>query len=38
MRNRLDDETSPYLKQHAANPVQWQPWDATALEAARDER
>ena len=36
MRNRLDEETSPYLKQHAANPVHWQPWDAAALAAARD--
>jgi uncharacterized protein YyaL (SSP411 family) len=36
MRNRLDAETSPYLKQHAANPVQWQPWDEPALAAARD--
>src|SRR5689334_11279945 len=36
MRNRLDEETSPYLKQHAANPVQWQPWDPTAHAAARE--
>ena len=36
MRNRLDDETSPYLRQHAANPVQWQPWDPAALTAARE--
>ncbi|MEO8463812.1 MAG: thioredoxin domain-containing protein [Gammaproteobacteria bacterium] len=36
MRNRLDEETSPYLRQHAANPVHWQPWDPTALAAARD--
>jgi uncharacterized protein YyaL (SSP411 family) len=35
MRNRLGDETSPYLKQHADNPVHWQPWDEAALEAAR---
>jgi len=34
--NRLAAETSPYLKQHAENPVDWQPWDATALAAARD--
>ena len=35
MSNRLDEETSPYLRQHAANPVQWQPWDAAALAEAR---
>jgi uncharacterized protein YyaL (SSP411 family) len=35
-RNRLDDEESPYLRQHADNPVNWQPWDEDALEAARE--
>ncbi|RNJ26600.1 thioredoxin domain-containing protein [Halosegnis longus] len=35
-RNRLDEEASPYLQQHADNPVHWQPWDETALEAARE--
>jgi len=35
-RNRLDSAASPYLTQHADNPVNWQPWDDTALEAARD--
>ncbi|ELZ81475.1 hypothetical protein C455_04761 [Haloferax larsenii JCM 13917] len=35
-RNRLDNEQSPYLRQHADNPVNWQPWDDTALEAARE--
>jgi uncharacterized protein YyaL (SSP411 family) len=35
MRNRLDQETSPYLKQHADNPVAWQPWDDEALAEAR---
>jgi uncharacterized protein YyaL (SSP411 family) len=35
MRNRLDQETSPYLRQHADNPVEWQPWDDEALAAAR---
>jgi hypothetical protein len=35
-RNRLDEEASPYLRQHADNPVHWQPWDETALEAARE--
>ncbi|MFB6084672.1 MAG: thioredoxin domain-containing protein [Halorientalis sp.] len=34
-RNRLDAEESPYLRQHADNPVNWQPWDDDALEAAR---
>ncbi len=34
--NRLADETSPYLQQHAGNPVHWQPWDGTALDAARE--
>ncbi len=31
MKNRLAAATSPYLLQHAANPVAWQPWDAAAL-------
>ncbi|PWG62937.1 thioredoxin domain-containing protein [Spiribacter halobius] len=35
-RNRLADATSPYLRQHADNPVHWQPWDEPALEAARE--
>jgi len=35
-RNRLDEEASPYLRQHADNPVHWQPWDQTALAAARE--
>ncbi|TAN48442.1 MAG: thioredoxin domain-containing protein [Methylococcaceae bacterium] len=35
--NRLAAETSPYLLQHAHNPVAWQPWDAAALEQARRE-
>jgi hypothetical protein len=33
-RNRLDEEESPYLRQHADNPVNWQPWDDAALAAA----
>jgi len=33
--NRLIHETSPYLRQHAHNPVDWHPWDAVALEQAR---
>ncbi|RMD78727.1 MAG: thioredoxin domain-containing protein, partial [Gammaproteobacteria bacterium] len=35
MHNRLAGETSPYLRQHADQPVAWQPWDQEALEAAR---
>jgi uncharacterized protein YyaL (SSP411 family) len=33
--NRLAGETSPYLQQHADNPVDWFPWGAEALERAR---
>jgi uncharacterized protein len=35
--NRLENETSPYLLQHKDNPVDWQPWDESALEQARAE-
>ncbi|MEQ1564870.1 MAG: DUF255 domain-containing protein [Myxococcota bacterium] len=35
MANRLTHETSPYLLQHAHNPVDWYPWGDEALEAAR---
>ena len=35
-RNRLDDEASPYLRQHADNPVHWQPWGDEAFERARE--
>ena len=35
--NRLIHETSPYLKQHAHNPVDWYPWGAEALEKAKKE-
>ena len=35
--NRLIDETSPYLRQHAHNPVDWQPWGKEALDQARRE-
>jgi uncharacterized protein YyaL (SSP411 family) len=35
--NRLGAETSPYLLQHAENPVDWYPWGAEALERAREE-
>jgi uncharacterized protein YyaL (SSP411 family) len=33
--NRLADETSPYLRQHAENPVDWFPWGDDAFEVAR---
>ncbi len=36
-RNRLAGETSPYLLQHAGNPVDWYPWCPEALEKARAE-
>jgi len=35
--NRLAGETSPYLLQHAGNPVHWYPWGEEALTRARDE-
>src|SRR6266571_9482384 len=35
--NRLARETSPYLRQHAHNPVDWYPWSEEALERARTE-
>ena len=37
MPNRLIDETSPYLLQHANNPVDWYPWGEEALGRAREE-
>ena len=37
MANRLARETSPYLQQHASNPVEWYPWGDEALERARRE-
>ena len=37
MSNRLLGETSPYLLQHARNPVDWFPWGSEALELARRE-
>lgn len=33
--NRLADEASPYLQQHAHNPVDWYPWGQAAFDAAR---
>ncbi len=35
--NRLIDETSPYLQQHAHNPVDWYPWGEEAFSKARSE-
>ncbi|MPZ14430.1 MAG: DUF255 domain-containing protein [Chloroflexi bacterium] len=37
MPNRLNDESSPYLRQHADNPVDWYPWGTEALARARAE-
>ncbi len=35
MSNRLASETSPYLLQHADNPVDWRPWSESVFEEAR---
>ena len=37
MPNRLASETSPYLLQHANNPVDWYPWGEEALQRSKDE-
>ena len=37
MSNRLIHEKSPYLRQHADNPVDWYPWGEEAFEKARRE-
>src|SRR6202171_29486 len=37
MPNRLAKETSPYLLQHAENPVDWYPWGSEALDRAKSE-
>ena len=37
MPNRLAQETSPYLQQHADNPVDWFPWGEEALRLAREQ-
>ena len=37
MKNALADSTSPYLLQHAENPVHWKPWTPAALERAHRE-
>src|SRR5205823_1623474 len=36
MTNALAGETSPYLRQHASNPVDWLPWGPAALSRARE--
>jgi uncharacterized protein YyaL (SSP411 family) len=38
LRNRLAETTSPYLQQHAGNPVAWQTWGDEAFARARAER
>lgn len=35
--NHLEFEKSPYLLQHAANPVDWYPWGKAAFDRARNE-
>ena len=35
--NRLSESSSPYLLQHADNPVDWYPWGDEAFARARDE-
>jgi len=37
MPNALQQETSPYLLQHADNPVDWLPWGPKALDRARED-
>ena len=37
MSNRLAHETSPYLREHAENPIDWYPWGEAAFEKARRE-
>ena len=37
MTNDLVDETSPYLLQHANNPVDWYPWGEEALQLAEEQ-
>ena len=36
--NRLSRERSPYLLQHAGNPVDWYPWSEEAFARARNEQ
>lgn len=35
--NRLNLEKSPYLQQHACNPIDWFPWGAEAFQKAKKE-
>ncbi len=35
-KNHLTDQTSPYLLQHADNPVDWYPWGEQALRLAKE--
>ncbi|NCB30444.1 MAG: thioredoxin domain-containing protein [Clostridia bacterium] len=37
MKNHLQDQTSPYLLQHADNPVDWYPWSTEAFAKAKEE-
>ncbi|MFV2033038.1 MAG: thioredoxin domain-containing protein, partial [Gammaproteobacteria bacterium] len=37
MTNALAEESSPYLRQHADNPVNWMPWSQQALDQAREQ-
>ena len=37
MSNHLANQSSPYLLQHASNPVDWYPWGEEAFEKARKE-
>ncbi len=37
MQNHLNNETSPYLLQHAGNPVDWYPWGEEAFRKAKEE-
>ena len=37
MANHLQNETSPYLLQHAENPVDWYPWGEEAFRRAKEE-
>ena len=36
--NELINESSPYLRQHAHNPVNWKPWNDNSLQQAKDEK
>ncbi|MEO7623017.1 MAG: DUF255 domain-containing protein, partial [Gallionella sp.] len=37
MPNLLAQETSPYLQQHASNPVEWYAWNPDTLRLAREQ-